>query len=64
MTHTTSPFETIPVDGHSVACNGGDDASGHPKVYLHLDATTHQVTCPYCSRLFVAASAHHSTHAA
>jgi uncharacterized Zn-finger protein len=62
MSHT--PVETITVTEHSVACNGGGGALGHPKVYLHLDASTHQVTCPYCSRLFIAAGTQHHPHAA
>jgi lipoprotein-anchoring transpeptidase ErfK/SrfK len=32
-----TPYETIEVTTHSVACNGGGGALGHPKVYLHLD---------------------------
>lgn len=62
MAHPTSAFETITVTEHSVACNGGGGALGHPKVYLHLDGSTHSVTCPYCSRTFVLDEAH--THAA
>jgi uncharacterized Zn-finger protein len=46
-----TPAETIYVNTRAVSCDGGDGAYGHPKVYLKIaDA---QVTCPYCSRLFV-----------
>jgi uncharacterized Zn-finger protein len=34
-----------------VACDGGDGALGHPRVFLRIAAT--EVVCPYCSRLFV-----------
>ncbi len=49
----TTPTETIRVTTRTVACDGGDGAYGHPKVYLRIaDA---QVECPYCSRLFILA---------
>lgn len=52
-------FETIEVSTHEVACDGGNGALGHPKVYLHLDADRgNQVTCPYCSRTYILAHAH------
>jgi uncharacterized Zn-finger protein len=34
-----------------VACDGGDGALGHPRVFLRIPAE--QVMCPYCSRLYV-----------
>ena len=46
------PFETIPVDGNVVACNGGGGPLGHPRVYLNL-AAEGRIECPYCSRLYV-----------
>jgi uncharacterized Zn-finger protein len=45
------PTETIYVDGLVVACDGGEGALGHPRVFLHIE--DHQVMCPYCSRLYV-----------
>ena len=51
MTHNV--FDTIETTEHTVACSGDGGALGHPKVYLHLDAETHSVTCPYCSRTYV-----------
>ena len=36
-----------------VACNGGGGALGHPNVYLEMDPKVGEVTCPYCSRVFV-----------
>jgi uncharacterized Zn-finger protein len=46
-----APTETIHVDEPVVACDGGDGALGHPRVWLRIVA--HQVMCPYCSRLYV-----------
>jgi uncharacterized Zn-finger protein len=46
------PFETIEVDDPVVACNGGGEALGHPRVFLNLTSTG-RIECPYCSRLFV-----------
>lgn len=48
--------ETIPVETHRVACDGGG-VLGHPLVYLELGADG-RILCPYCSRLFVKANAH------
>lgn len=48
------PFETVEVRSLEVACDGGGKAPlGHPRVYLHIDHTTGQVVCPYCSRTYV-----------
>ena len=44
--------ETSVVNSKSVACDGGDDALGHPKVYLNM-GDEGQVECPYCDALFV-----------
>jgi uncharacterized Zn-finger protein len=46
-----TPTEIIHVDGRTVACDGGDGALGHPRVFLRL--VERQVMCPYCSRLYV-----------
>ena len=47
------PFETIYVDHAEVACDGGEGPLGHPRVFLHIDSDTHQITCGYCSRVYV-----------
>jgi uncharacterized Zn-finger protein len=54
--------ETIHVDERTVACDGGDGALGHPRVFLRIEAQ--QVMCPYCSRLYVlnAGAGHDSGH--
>lgn len=46
-----TPTEIIHVDTTTVACDGGDGALGHPRVFLHIEQQ--QVMCPYCSRLYV-----------
>jgi uncharacterized Zn-finger protein len=48
------PAETVIAKTRDVACDGGDGAYGHPKVYLRI--AEKQVVCPYCSRLFVLAA--------
>ncbi len=50
-TPTMDPTEIIHVDDPVVACDGGDGALGHPRVFLRI--VTHAVMCPYCSRLYV-----------
>ena len=45
------PTEILHVDDRTVACDGGDGAFGHPRVYLHIE--DREVMCPYCSRLYV-----------
>jgi uncharacterized Zn-finger protein len=46
-----TPTEIINVDSRTVACDGGDGALGHPRVFLHIEQES--VMCPYCSRLYV-----------
>jgi uncharacterized Zn-finger protein len=46
------PFEVIYVPRDVVACDGGDGALGHPRVFLNLSAEG-KIECPYCSRLYV-----------
>ena len=44
--------EVIESPDKRVACDGGGDALGHPKIYLTMGKRTN-VTCPYCSREFI-----------
>ncbi|MBC7634041.1 MAG: zinc-finger domain-containing protein [Acetobacteraceae bacterium] len=46
-----TPTEIIHVDDRTIACDGGDGAMGHPRVFLRIAEA--QVLCPYCSRLYV-----------
>ena len=48
------PPETIAVDTVKVACDGGDDDLGHPRVFLTM--TDGAVDCPYCGRHYVLAA--------
>jgi uncharacterized Zn-finger protein len=50
-TPDVATVERIDVDSRVVACDGGDGALGHPRVYLRI--VDRQIFCPYCSRLFV-----------
>jgi uncharacterized Zn-finger protein len=50
-TDSPAAFEVIHVDDRTVACDGGDGALGHPRVFLRIVET--EVMCPYCSRLYV-----------
>ena len=51
MQNGIAPTEIIHVDDRTVACDGGDGALGHPRVFLRIPE--HDVLCPYCSRLYV-----------
>lgn len=45
--------ETEIVDTWRVACDGGEGALGHPRVWLTLDRSTGQATCGYCDKEFL-----------
>ncbi len=45
------PTDVVEVEEVEIACDGGDAAVGHPRVYLHIGAEGH-VDCPYCGRHF------------
>ena len=46
------PPEVIEVETPEVACDGGDGALGHPKIYLNM-GDSGQIDCPYCGRRFI-----------
>jgi len=46
-----APPEVIEVTEREVACDGGEGALGHPRVFLAIGAKG-EVECPYCDRLF------------
>jgi len=46
-----APTEIIHANERTVACDGGAGALGHPRVFLRIAGA--EVTCPYCSRLYV-----------
>lgn len=50
---TTQPPEIRIVDSFRVACDGGQGALGHPRVWLSLPPETGWVECPYCDARYV-----------
>ena len=44
--------ETRIVDSYRIACDGGEGALGHPRVFLEIDEHGY-VDCGYCDRRFV-----------
>ncbi len=47
----TTPAEVIAVSDRTVACDGGEGALGHPRIFMTI--VTDRVMCPYCSRIYV-----------
>lgn len=45
--------ETEIVKMTRVACDGGEGALGHPRVWLMIDPDTGFVECGYCDKKFV-----------
>jgi uncharacterized Zn-finger protein len=45
---TTQPPEIRIVTAYRVACDGGEGALGHPRVWLQIPSETGFVECPYC----------------
>ncbi|MCB1538778.1 MAG: zinc-finger domain-containing protein [Rhodospirillales bacterium] len=41
----------VPKGADEVACDGGNGALGHPRVYYSFDSAD-TVTCGYCDRVF------------
>ena len=44
--------ETKIVDSYRIACDGGEGALGHPRVWLSIGEEGF-VECPYCDKKFV-----------
>ena len=49
----TEAPETRIVDSYSVACDGGEAALGHPRVWLTIPQDMGYVECPYCDAKLV-----------
>ena len=47
------PPETEEVTATRVACDGGEGALGHPRVWLSIDPETGWVDCGYCDKRYV-----------
>ena len=45
--------ETEIVDTMRVACDGGEGALGHPRVWLMIDSEKGWVECGYCDKKFL-----------
>ncbi|MEQ9692586.1 zinc-finger domain-containing protein [Shimia sp. SDUM112013] len=49
--------ETKIVNSYKVACDGGEGALGHPRVYLQIPLEQGWVECPYCDCKYIHADA-------
>ncbi len=47
------PPETEVVTSSRVACDGGEGALGHPRVWLSIDPAVGWVDCGYCDKRYV-----------
>lgn len=47
-----SPQEKEVIKKNTVACDGGEGALGHPRVWLTMDSEG-KIKCPYCDKLFL-----------
>jgi uncharacterized Zn-finger protein len=53
-----APLEEITVTTWKVACDGGEGALGHPRVWLSIARDTGTATCGYCDRVYRIDAAH------
>jgi uncharacterized Zn-finger protein len=49
----TQAPETRIVDSYRIACDGGEGALGHPRVWLSIPRDAGFVECPYCDCKFI-----------
>lgn len=50
---TVTAPETKIVNKYRIACDGGEGALGHPRVWLQIAADTGWVRCPYCDCKYI-----------
>lgn len=50
---TTKAPETRIVTSYRIACDGGEGALGHPRVWLQIPHDTGVVECSYCDARYV-----------
>ena len=55
---TTQAPESEVVSSRRIACDGGEGALGHPRVWLQIPEETGFVECGYCDKRFI-----HEDHA-
>ena len=53
MSVIPEPPETEVVTANRVACDGGEGALGHPRVWLQIPEDEGYVECGYCDKRFV-----------
>jgi uncharacterized Zn-finger protein len=57
MTALTRPTHDAPetqiVRTARIACDGGEGALGHPRVWLTIPAATGWIDCPYCDKRYI-----------
>jgi uncharacterized Zn-finger protein len=51
VTAAIDPPEIVETDSRVVACDGGDGALGHPRVFLNIGVENF-IDCPYCDKRF------------
>ncbi|MCY3983344.1 MAG: zinc-finger domain-containing protein [Roseovarius sp.] len=44
----TEAPEIVIVDSYRVACDGGEGALGHPRIWMQIPFERGWVECPYC----------------
>lgn len=50
---TTQAPETKIVTSYRIACDGGEGALGHPRVWLQISKDEGWVECPYCDCKYI-----------
>lgn len=50
---TTQAPETKIVETSKIACDGGEGALGHPRVWLQIPTKEGFVECPYCDAKYI-----------
>jgi uncharacterized Zn-finger protein len=50
---STQAPETRTVDSQRIACDGGEGALGHPRVWLQIPEAQGWIECPYCDCKYV-----------
>ncbi|MCB1395335.1 MAG: zinc-finger domain-containing protein [Rhodobacter sp.] len=54
--------ETKTVTSRRIACDGGEGALGHPRVWLTIPHDSGWVDCPYCDARYVLAEGAQDAH--
>lgn len=54
--------ETKTVTVRKIACDGGEGALGHPRVWLTIPHETGQIGCPYCDARYILAEGAGAAH--